>query len=79
VKICEHASDIKDALYRQAFMPVRWVECVMAIKALGCTHLIECGPGQALSGMVKRIDAQLVSSNLKEPSDVVQLQSLLKV
>ena len=47
---------IRDALYRQAFGPVRWVETVQALKARGLTHVIECGPGKVLAGMVKRID-----------------------
>lgn len=54
--------EIRDALYRQAFGPVRWVECVKALKAQGATHVLECGPGKVLSGMVKRIDSELVSS-----------------
>ena len=32
---------IRDALYRQAFGPVRWVECVQALAARGATHLAE--------------------------------------
>jgi [acyl-carrier-protein] S-malonyltransferase len=51
---------IRDALYRQAFGPVRWVEVVQALKARGATHIVECGPGKVLAGMVKRIDASLV-------------------
>jgi [acyl-carrier-protein] S-malonyltransferase len=53
---------IRDALYRQAFGPVRWVQTVQAIKARGLEQLVECGPGKVLSGMVKRIDASLVLS-----------------
>jgi [acyl-carrier-protein] S-malonyltransferase len=44
------ADRIRDALYRQAFGPVRWVECVQAIKAHGLTTLVECGPGQGVGG-----------------------------
>lgn len=50
---------IRDALYRQAFGPVRWVECVQAIKGRGITTLVECGPGKVLMGLSKRIDAEL--------------------
>lgn len=53
------ASRIRDALYRQAFGPVRWVDCVRAIKARGIGHVVECGPGRVLTGMLKRIDPEL--------------------
>jgi [acyl-carrier-protein] S-malonyltransferase len=56
------ASRIRDALYRQAFGAVRWVECVRALKAHGLTHVVECGPGKVLSGMVKRIDPDMTGS-----------------
>jgi len=45
---------IKDALIRQAFSPVRWVETVQKIAALGVTTVAECGPGKVLAGLVKR-------------------------
>jgi [acyl-carrier-protein] S-malonyltransferase len=50
---------IRDALYRQAFGPVRWVECIQKIKAMGLHTVVECGPGKVLAGMTKRIDAEL--------------------
>jgi [acyl-carrier-protein] S-malonyltransferase len=37
---------IRDALVRQAFGPVRWVEVVQALQARGATHIVECGPGR---------------------------------
>ena len=46
---------IRDALYRQAFGPVRWCETIRAIRAMGVLHLIECGPGKVLIGLNKRI------------------------
>ncbi len=45
---------IKNALVRQAAAPVRWVETMQAMQAAGVTHVIECGPGKVLSGLVKR-------------------------
>jgi [acyl-carrier-protein] S-malonyltransferase len=53
------AQRIRYALYRQAFGPVRWVECVQAIKAQGILAVVECGPGKVLAGMTKRIDAEM--------------------
>lgn len=46
---------IKDALVRQAYGPVRWVELVRSLDARGVDHFIEFGPGKVLSGLVKRI------------------------
>jgi len=51
---------IKDALVRQAASPVRWVEIVRAMAAQGATHIVECGPGKVLAGLVKRIDPNLL-------------------
>lgn len=45
---------IRDALIRQAYSPVRWIETVQAIAASGVSHLFECGPGKVLAGMSKR-------------------------
>jgi [acyl-carrier-protein] S-malonyltransferase len=47
---------IKDALVRQASSPVRWVEIIKKMADDGVTHIVECGPGKVLAGMVKRID-----------------------
>ena len=72
------ADRIRDALYRQAFGPVRWVECVLALQACGLTHLVECGPGKVLAGMVKRIDANLVGAALFDPASLEDAKGLLK-
>ena len=50
---------IKDALVRQAAAPVRWVETIHAMAEQGVTHVVECGPGKVLAGLVKRIDARM--------------------
>lgn len=68
---------IRDALYRQAFGPVRWFETVQAIRARGITHLIECGPGKVLAGMVKRIDAEAVSGALFDPASMADVRGAL--
>lgn len=68
---------IRDALYRQAFGPVRWFETVQAIRARGVTHLIECGPGKVLSGMVKRIDAEAISAALFDPASLADVRGVL--
>jgi len=68
---------IRDALYRQAFGPVRWVETIRSIVARGATHVIECGPGKVLAGLVRRIDAQAVSASLFDPESLQQVKGML--
>lgn len=68
---------IRDALYRQAFGPVRWAESVQALRARGMAHLIECGPGKVLAGMVKRIDAEAVSAALFDPASLADVRGVL--
>lgn len=68
---------IRDALYRQAFGPVRWVEAVLAIRARGVSHIIECGPGKVLAGMVKRIDAEATSATVFDPASLAHVKGLL--
>ncbi|BDI04323.1 ACP S-malonyltransferase [Sphaerotilus microaerophilus] len=68
---------IRDALYRQAFGAVRWVELVQALKARGLRHVIECGPGKVLAGMAKRIDAELVSATIFDPASLAEVKGLL--
>jgi [acyl-carrier-protein] S-malonyltransferase len=71
------ADRIRDALYRQAFGPVRWVECVQAIKAKGVSTVVECGPGKVLAGMVKRIDAEMTGLPLFDPASLAEVKGAL--
>jgi [acyl-carrier-protein] S-malonyltransferase len=59
VKLESDPVRIKDALVRQAAAPVRWVELIRCMAEQGVTHIVECGPGKVLAGMVKRIDARV--------------------
>jgi [acyl-carrier-protein] S-malonyltransferase len=69
---------IRAALYRQAFGPVRWVECVQAIKARGLVTLVECGPGKVLAGIVKRIDPELTGAPLFDPASLAAVKEILE-
>lgn len=68
---------IREALYRQAFGPVRWVECVAAIKARGVHTLVECGPGKVLAGLTMRIDAELTGLPLFDPASLAEVKTAL--
>lgn len=69
------ADDIRENLIRQLYSPVRWVESVEALKTSGVDTYVEVGPGNVLSGLVKKIDrkAQLIQVN-----DVETLKSAIQ-
>lgn len=52
---------IKALMLEQIYSPVKWVDCVKQLKEGGVSTLVECGPGKVLSGLVKRIDRDLIS------------------
>ena len=66
---------IKDALVRQAYSPVRWIETVQEIARGGATHVFECGPGKVLAGMTKRIEGSLQGAAI---ADAASLDEVLK-
>jgi len=68
---------IRDALYRQAFGPVRWVEVVQALRARGLGAVVECGPGKVLAGLVKRIDADAQSATVLDPASLAAAREML--
>lgn len=70
---------IRKLLVEQIYSPVRWTSCVQAIVDSGVTRIVECGPGNVLSGLNRRIDKTLQSFSLEEPQSLMdtaaQLQS----
>lgn len=78
VAVCSDPHAIKDALVRQAAGPVRWVECVQAIARQGIMHVVECGPGKVLTGLTKRIDANLAGTAIGDPASIAQTLELLR-
>lgn len=77
VRVETEPDRIRAALYAQAFGPVRWVECVQALKDRGLGVLVECGPGKVLAGMAKRIDADLTGVALLDPASLADVKTLL--
>ena len=69
---------IKNALVRQAWHPVRWVETLQAMKAQGVTHVVECGPGKVLAGLTKRIDRDLVGLSITDPASLDSVLETIK-
>ena len=64
------AIEVRRLLVEQVTGRVRWRECVLAMKGLGVTELVEVGSGKVLSGLAKRIDRELGASNIETPEDV---------
>ncbi|MCX5592171.1 ACP S-malonyltransferase [Alcaligenes endophyticus] len=71
--------EIKAALVRQAWHAVRWVETIQAMKAQGVTHVVECGPGKVLSGLIKRIDRELTAISITDPASMQVALDTLRV
>ncbi|MGH8735978.1 MAG: ACP S-malonyltransferase [Burkholderiales bacterium] len=69
---------IKDALVRQAASPVRWVETIRWMSQSGVTHVIECGPGKILAGLVKRIAPGLQGIALSDRAALEQALAAFK-
>ena len=70
VEINSDPQAIRDALYRQAFWPVRWVELIQSLHWKGVTRVVECGPGKVLAGMVKRIEPEMAVGNVFDPASL---------
>jgi [acyl-carrier-protein] S-malonyltransferase len=74
VKSADDAAAIRDALARQLYQPVRWVEVVQAIIQAGVAAIVECGPGKVLVGLNKRIDKSVSHTAI---TDADSLQACL--
>ena len=77
VRIETDVARIKDALVRQAWHPVRWVECAQFIAEQGVTDMVECGPGKVLAGLAKRIDARLAGHALVDQASLNTIRTTL--
>ncbi|NOT15310.1 MAG: ACP S-malonyltransferase [Methylotenera sp.] len=71
------ADKIKDALVRQLYSPVRWVETVQAVASQGITQSAECGPGKVLAGLTKRIVTELPCAALTNNDALAELKNTL--
>ena len=72
VAVYDEADKIRDALVRQAYSPVRWIELVQAMAARGMSHVIECGPGKVLAGMTKRIAKDVEGGSAHDATSLEQ-------
>jgi len=77
VAIVRSPDEIRDALVRQAASPVRWVEIVQSMAARGVTHILECGPGKVLAGLVKRIAPEVQGVSLADRAALEEALSMV--
>lgn len=70
VRAYDDAASIRDALVRQLYSPVRWVESVREMAARGAGAILEFGPGKVLAGLNKRIDKELAASCVHDPASL---------
>jgi [acyl-carrier-protein] S-malonyltransferase len=68
---------IRDALVRQLYSPVRWVETVLEFGKQGITHNVECAPGRVLAGLNKRIDTNQLSLAISDGAALTQTLTTL--
>lgn len=73
----DNSGQIEDALVRQLYSPVRWVETVQTVALLGVVQAAECGPGKVLAGLTKRIVADLPCAALTSDEALTELSNLL--
>ena len=65
-----NADSIRDSLVRQISAPVLWTTCMATLGERGCTHFVECGPGNVLSGLSKRIDKSVPIKSIETVSAI---------
>jgi [acyl-carrier-protein] S-malonyltransferase len=78
VAIVQSPDAVRDALVRQAASPVRWVETVQAMAARGVTHILECGPGKVLAGLVRRIAPEVQGISLADRDALEQALAVVR-
>ena len=67
---------MRKLLAQQLYSPVRWVETVQAMKAVGIQQILECGPGRVLAGLTKRIDNTIKADSINTPDSLEKLLML---
>lgn len=78
VAVVDEPDAIRDALVRQAFSPVRWIETIQAMAARGVSRVYECGPGKVLAGMTKRISGDLQGGAIADAAGLQQALEAVK-
>ena len=69
--VCHNTvGEIRAALAKQAASAVLWTGCVQKMQEMGVTHIVECGPGRVLAGLVRRIAPEITVANVSDLASV---------
>ena len=77
VAVHHEPQDIRDILSRQAASPVQWVKTIQKMAADGVTHIVECGPGKVLPGMIRRIAPKIKIYNIYDAQTLASVKDAL--
>lgn len=70
--------EIREALSKQVSGAVQWVKTIKHFEAMGVTHIVECGPGRVLAGLIKRIAPSIEVKNINSQESLVAVLEELK-
>ena len=77
VAVHHEPQNIRDILSRQAASPVQWVKTIQKMAADGVTHIVECGPGKVLTGMIRRIAPEIKIYNIYDAQTLASVKDAL--
>lgn len=78
VTIVTSEEDIKNALIRQLYSPVRWTETIEFLASNGCEQVLEVGPGKVLQGLLKRINKSIKCESVNDSASLTKALELIK-
>lgn len=70
------AFSMREALKRQLYSPVRWIDDVVAMKTTGVDLILEFGPGTVLSGLIRKIDKGIQTAHVEDDSTLQEVTKL---
>lgn len=78
VAVYDDPAQIRDALVRQAYSPVRWIETIRAMAGRGVGQVFECGPGKVLAGLSKRIESSVKGAAIADAAGMAECIEAVK-
>jgi [acyl-carrier-protein] S-malonyltransferase len=75
-QVADSVDEMRRLLVEQLYSPVRWTTCVSALLGAGVAQFVECGPGNVLAGLVKRISRGTPTVGLSTADGIEAAQAL---